>query len=317
MAYSWGDDTNTWANPGKYNYGSAKRAYVDPSKPSGPRSYERRAMGPEMKLVNPLRKEISSGSMHPIVVGIDCTGSMADWPGEIFDRLPLFCQTLAKYQPDVELSFSVIGDAYCDEYPLQVADFGKGPALDKVLNAFYPEGGGGGQQSESYELWAYYMLKHSSTPKATSPFLIIMGDESFYELIEPSQAKHYIGDNLEKPLDSFEVWRALGQRYNVFLLHKEYGYGASDDDILKFWETALGRQKIVRVPSKERVVDVAMGIIARAWGKFGDFMTNISARQDDATVSKVVDAINKTPGIDDSTNSRTKKSRGAGSKPLA
>ena len=293
MPYSWGDDTSTWNNPGTYDYGSARRAYVDPSAPTDPRVYNKSIREPNMKLVNPYGKTIRSGSKNPIIVGIDCTGSMAAWPAEIFDRLPLFCQSLAKYRPDVEISFSVIGDAYSDAFPLQTADFAKGPALDEILNAFYPEGGGGGQNRETYELWAYYMLNHAETPNAESPFMIVMGDEAFYDTVNASQISHYTGDSAKEDLDSRSVWNLLKQRYNLFLLHKPYVADSDDADVLACWYEVLGQEHVVKLPSKERAVDVAMGLIARSWGHLDDFTTNMSARQDSSTVDSVVGIVNK------------------------
>lgn len=318
MPYSWGDDTNTWNNPGAYDYGSARRAYVDPSATMDPRVYNTKIREPNMKLVNPYEKTIHSDSTNPIIVGIDCTGSMADWPAEIFDRLPLFCQTLAKYRPDVEISFSVIGDAYSDRFPLQTADFGKGPALDEYLNAFYPEGGGGGQNRETYELWAYYMLKHAETPNAVSPFMIIMGDEAYYDTVSHDQVKHYTGEDVKEDVDSRSVWNLLKQRYNIFLLHKPYTAGTDDSDILACWYDVLGRERVVTLPNKERAVDVAMGLISRNWGHLDDFKTNMSARQDTSTVNDVVDIVNKSVKDPDASgkSSITGRKSGPPSKPL-
>ena len=93
--------------------------------------------------MDPKGKELSTASENPIVIAVDGTGSMATWPGEIFDRLPLLYQTLSKYKPDVELTFSVIGDANSDVWPVQIPHFGQGPTLDDYLKALQPEGGGG------------------------------------------------------------------------------------------------------------------------------------------------------------------------------
>ncbi len=306
--YTWGTDISTWKDPKGYDYGSARRAYVDPALPLAPRSYKSRS-SPDMKVVDP-KKDVSSGSKNPVIVGIDCTGSMQDWPAEIFDRLPLFCQTLAKYQPDVEIMFGVIGDANSDEYPLQVAKFGKGLELDDILKAFFPEGGGGGQHFESYELFAHYVLNHVKTPNAVSPYMLILGDEGFYEFVDPAQAKHYVGDALQSSTDSFEVWKSLSQKYNVFHLHKAYDNASLDKDIVAQWETALGKQKVIRIPSKERVVDVGLGLIAKGWGQFSDFIGNISSRQDPVTIANVLKSVSTAPTIDPSLDSKISGSKG-------
>src|SRR3989338_5924965 len=192
--YSWGDDTSTWKNPGAYDYGSARKPYLEDlakdAADKGPRSYALKS-SPNLALVDPKGKTIKTESEDVIVVAVDGTGSMQTWPAEIFDRLPLLYQTLSKYRPDTELSFSVIGDAAADNWPVQITNFGKGPTLDDYLKAVKAEGGGGPGIRESYELWAYAIDKKVTTPKATSPFLIIMGDEKFYDPIKPEQVKHY------------------------------------------------------------------------------------------------------------------------------
>jgi len=279
--------------------------YTDHPDATGPRNYNR-PREPNMNLVNPKGKDISSNSKNPIVIGIDCTGSMADWPAEIFDRLPLLCKTLAKYRPDVEISFSVIGDAYCDQYPLQVADFKSGPDLEKVLKALYPEGGGGGQAKETYELWGHYMLKHASTPKAEGkPFMIIFGDEGYYDKIAANQVRHYIGDNLQRNQNSMQMWQKLKEKFNIYMLRKDYNLRGIEEEIDNQWKETLGAEKIVSLSKKfeypqdkMRAVDVAMGIIARQWGHFEDFEQSVGSRQEEEIVEQVVDTVGKIPSVE-------------------
>ena len=49
------------------------------------------------------------------------TGSMANWPFEIFDRLPLLYNTLSQYREDLEICFAAIGDAGVDRSPQHLA----------------------------------------------------------------------------------------------------------------------------------------------------------------------------------------------------
>jgi hypothetical protein len=286
--YSWGNDTSDWRGSKKYKFDSARAPYLDDlaksSKKNGPRTYEH-ADAPG-KLVDPRGKTISSDSKNPIVVGVDVTGSMSTWPGEIFDRLPLVYQTLSQYRPDVELSFSAIGDANSDKYPLQVNHFGKGIDLESHIKALYPEGGGGGQGMETYELFGYFMNTHCKTPNAHSPFLFIFGDEGFYDQVEKSQVKHYIGDTLEKDVSSTQLLKKLTQSFDLYLLHKTYDGG--DSQVVKQWSDAIGSERVVRLPSKERAVDVLIGIVAKKWGQFGDFQENLGARQESASAQQSV-----------------------------
>jgi hypothetical protein len=287
--YGWGGSTAGWKGSGKYDYGSARAAYDKIAASAPPRAYSRKNE-PDMKLVDPRGKTISSDSADPIIIGVDVTGSMASWPGEIFDRLPLLYQTLAKYRPDAEFSFCAIGDATCDSFPLQVNDFAKGVDLEAKLKALGCEGGGGGQISESYELFGYFMREKCKTPKATSPFLLIFGDEKFYPDVNAKQVKHWIGDTLQDKLSSKQVWTDLMQRFNVYYLQKPYGSmheAGTTKEVKEYWADALGSQRVIDLPSMDRAVDVAMGLIAKHWGEYDDVKKSVKARHDSKVLAKV------------------------------
>lgn len=292
--YAWGGDTRDWRGSGTYDYGSARAKYDKTAADAGltgSRDYSRKR-APDMKLVDPRGKVISSDSTDPIIIGVDVTGSMASWPGQIFDRLPLLYQTLAKYRPDAEFAFAAIGDATVDSYPLQVSNFSKDPKeLEKIVRALGCEGGGGGHITESYELFGYFMKENCKTLKATSPFLLIYGDEHFYDGVDPKQVKRYIGSELQNPLPSKQLWQDLMQQFNLYFLQKPYG-SSSDNDITakvkEVWADALGRQRVIDLSSMDRAVDVSMGLIAKHWGEYGDFTKSLDARHDDPSVKKGV-----------------------------
>ncbi len=295
--YSWGSsDTDGWKKGG-YQYDDAKKGYMDDLKAQsdakGGRTYKNRS-SPDFTLTTP-KKDISTSSENVIAIGIDGTGSMCDWPAEIFDRLSLLYQTLSQYKPDLEISFAAIGDAYSDEYPLQVTKFTKGVELEDEVNALYGEGNGGGQRHETYELYGHYMLNHANVDKATSPFLFIFGDEMHYDTIDKNQVKHYIGDDLESDLDSKDMWQKLGQKFNVFYLQKDYGYGGVTQQAKEQWSDAIGAEKVIDLPDKTRAVDVAMAIVARHWGAYDDFKDNIGARQDASVVNAVEHSVRFIP----------------------
>ena len=93
--YSWNEDTSGWYGEAKYSYrsaGSTKRAAAaERARAHGPRTYEGKS-GPNETIIDP-RKHIRSESPNPLIIAVDVTGSMAHWPFEIFDRLPLLYNT--------------------------------------------------------------------------------------------------------------------------------------------------------------------------------------------------------------------------------
>ncbi len=293
--YSWGPSTDDWAKPGAYSFDAARKAAMDTdaalAAKKGGRTYLEGKKGPDLDLVDPRGKRLTTESANPILVAVDVTGSMAHWPAEIFDRLPLLYQTLSQYRQDVAVSFAAIGDATTDRFPLQVTDFEKGAALDEHLAALYGEGGGGGGAKESYELYAWFVQNRVFTPKAEKPFLIIYGDEGFYEKVSPAQLSHYVGASVEEPVSSRAVFEDLMARFEVYLLRKDYGAEDEDKKILAQWQKVLGPQRVIPVHDEERAVDLALGLIARAWGRFEDFEKNMRARQPVAKVEALANSL--------------------------
>jgi hypothetical protein len=292
--YSWGPSTDDWAKPGAYSFDAARKAVMDGDAAAaarkGGRTYSKGRTAPDLDLVDPRGKRLAE-SENPILVAVDVTGSMAHWPAEIFDRLPLLYQTLSQYRPDVEVSFAAIGDATCDRFPLQVTDFEKGAALDEHLAGLYGEGGGGGGAKESYELYAWFVQNRVSAPRAERPFLLIYGDEGFYEEVSHAQLQHYVGASLEGRVPAREVFRDLMKRFEVYLLRKDYGSKPEDRAILAQWQEALEPQRVIPVHDEERAVDLALSLVARAWGRFEDFEANMRARQPLAKVKALTNSL--------------------------
>lgn len=285
--YSWDEDTSTWYGDGKYRYGSAgagkRKAAAEREKALGPRTYAEKS-GPNEKIIDP-HKRVSTQSANPLIVAVDVTGSMASWPAEIFDRLPLLYNTLSQYRQDLEVCFVAIGDAACDRWPLQVTTFASGYDLEQLLGSLYGEGGGG-DAPESYGLLAHWVNTHVEIPNlAEPPFLILFADAPMHPQVPQAEISVYLGDRLSGDVDAIAAWKQLGQTWNTWLLRRPTG--KPGDVVDAQWGQAIGEQKIFRIEDEQRAVDYAMGLIARAWGHFGDFQDNMRARQSEDKVASV------------------------------
>jgi hypothetical protein len=289
--YSWSDDTSDWYGKADYSYGEkGKEARLDSSRrasASGPRTYERSG-GPNAAMIDP-HKHIQTASKNPLIVAVDVTGSMANWPAEIFDRLPLFYNTLAQYRDDLEVCFAAIGDAGVDRWPLQVSEFAKGYDLEQQLGALFGEGGGG-DAPESYGLFAWWVEHHVKVPNADKPFLIVFGDAPMHPGVPKKQIQGLLGDQTPwlEP-DSLATWGRLCQSWNTWFLRRPTG--RKGDEVDQQWAKAIGGEKIFRIDDEQRAVDYAMGLVARAWGHLADFQKNMLARQDEGKVKAISDRI--------------------------
>jgi len=274
---------------GDYSYGpwtghDFKDAYKSYDAHAG-RSYAD-ATSKSIKTTDCLSPEISTNCENPLLILTDVTGSMGEWPKTIFSKLPYLELEAKEYLgKDLEIAFGAIGDANSDSYPLQMRPFDSGVALKDRMLELIIEGGGGGQMCETYELAALYCLHKVAMPKAIRPILILIGDEKAYSFISREQAAEVCGITLEKGLSVNEVFRALKQRYSVYLIRKPYrdtpgnDMSAEDRDIREQWISLLGNDHVCELPDAKRVVDVIFGILAQETARIDYFRGELEGRQ--------------------------------------
>jgi hypothetical protein len=236
----------------------------------------------------PVGMEVSSSSPTPLVVGVDVTGSMGEWPKLIFQKLPVLYNEAKLHLPDLDISFCAIGDANIDQFPLQVCDFKKGKELEEHINSLYPEAGGGGGTKESYELAAYFYARHCRLPAAKRGLFVFCGDEGFYERIKVNTVKKMIGDTLSQDVDSFVVFAELKKRFDVYILRVPFGEPEKDQLIQEQWQRALDRQAVLRMDDPKRIVDCIIGLTAIHAEEADSFSKRLSIRQTPEQVKQVM-----------------------------
>jgi hypothetical protein len=259
-----------------------------------------------------IAESVGTKSTAPLVIVIDETGSMGDWPATIFSKLPYLENEGKEYLgDDFEICFMAIGDAYCNEkYPLQVRPFAKGLELKDRLKELVIEGGGGAQTTETYELAALFAAEKISIPNAIKPIMIFIGDEQCYDTISPDHAEKLLGIKLEKTLTTVAVFKKLCEKYSVYLIRKSYGTSAgntmSNDDkrITAHWATFLGENHISNLPEAGRVVDVIFGILAKESGRIAYFENELEDRQTEDQVKTVYKSLATIHKITDKASDR-------------
>jgi hypothetical protein len=297
MSESGDYDPGPWRG---HDFTSAYRAYDS----HAGRSYDdAKAVKKEKKDL--LEATISTNCRNPLVIFSDVTGSMGEWPKVMFSKLPYLEHEAKEYLgDDLEISFAAIGDAYSDQYPLQVRAFSKGTALKDRMLELVIEGNGGGQLHETYELGALYALKNIDMPKAIKPILIMIGDEMPYDTISKDVAE-YAGVKLKKQLSTTEVFEELKSKFAVYFIRKPYGssggdgMSANDREIRNVWVSLLGADHVCDLPAAERVVDVIFGILAKETARIEYFKEEIEGRQRPdqvATVYKSLASIHTSTG---------------------
>lgn len=209
-------------------------------------------------------RESRDSEEHPestaIAVLFDVTGSMGRVPVTLQSKLPELLGLLMRrnYVSDPQIMFGAIGDATCDAVPLQIGQFESDNRMDENLENIFLEGGGGGQQTESYELAMYFMARHTAIDcwekRGRKGYLFIIGDELAYPKVKRAEVQARIGGGLETDIPVAAIVRELTRRYHVFyLLPKAASYGG-DPHILAFWKRLLG-QHVFELDEAEAVCE--------------------------------------------------------------
>jgi hypothetical protein len=252
--------------------------------------------------MNPQRwkdDKLISEYKNPIVFALDVTGSMGSWTKIIYDKMPMFYGQIMmqNYLTDPAISFCAIGDYTCDEAPLQVTEFGQGKGIDQLISKMYLEGGGGGSYFESYELAAYFYIKHVELKNSELPYFFVTGDESFYEKIPEKQITKIIGKPIvENYINARECWKELMKIFNVFLIKKPYEEDKKETLIKQKWAETLGEERILVINTPKACVDVMLGAIAITSGvrTLDGYIKDMKDRgQDSDRIKEVSDALKK------------------------
>ena len=306
MPYSW-DDTNDYEKDSQkgYTFQDAKKAYkskATPSQtPSQPATRSYSSVGSEKSqrtkafytYKSPFLK---TDAEYPIMIGIDTTGSMAEWPGIFFDKLPLLYKEAVKYFPDCEISFQAINDFHADgaNNALQPAPFGKGAQLDELIKQLYPVGGGGGNGGESYEIFAAYNSFIQAPKAKVKPIAIILGDEPlFIDVPNPVIKQYRLNAEKKEVVNTKYVFKKLHEKCDVFLVRKPYNGMGQDSSIIEVWETIglMPSERIINIEDPKRVVDVILGILGILTGKTEFFEKELIERQDKNQVKDVLQSL--------------------------
>jgi hypothetical protein len=246
---------------------------------------------------------LATDSESPMVIAIDVTGSMGEWPKVMFSKLPYLEMEAKEYLGStMQISWAGVGDVFSDQYPLQVRPFTSGPDLKTRMEELVIEGNGGSNYHESYDLAALYYARNVNMPKAVRPIFIFIGDEGLYEQADKAGAAKWSRVNLSARLPLEQIVNELQQKFSVYVIRKPYGShydrrrgtdapSAQDQTIHKQWVELLGADHVVMLPDASRVVDVIFGILAKETGRVGYFKNELADRQTPTQVNTVMTAL--------------------------
>lgn len=208
---------------------------------------------------------------HAVTVLFDVTGSMQSVPGVLQANLPKLMGLLIRknYLAHPQIMIGGIGDATCDRAPLQVGQFESGIEIEEDLQKMFLEAGGGGQNTESYELAMYFLANHTSLDcfekRGKRGYLFIIGDERPYDAARRHHIENIIGDTIQSDIPTTELMAELQKKYDVYFIIPKMTSHWEDEEILRSWRALVG-QNLLKLEDPSAVCELIASTIGLAEG---------------------------------------------------
>ncbi len=216
-------------------------------------------------------RECRDSDNHPqslaIIIMLDVTGSMSSIVEDIVKKgLPVLMDTLLKHGvKDPSVLFMAVSDHEANSGIMQVGQFESGAEeLNKWLTSTWLEGGGGGQDKESYLLGWHVAAKCTSIDcfekRGQKGFFISIGDEASWDKVPASYMEKIFGGQ-QGDITDVDVLESARSKYNVYHIHCNDAQHHNDLNVIRYWEKLMG-QNMINLDNHSVVSEVIAATIA-------------------------------------------------------
>lgn len=210
------------------------------------------AMSPFNIGVRESRDSVEHPNSLAVILALDVTGSMGSIPNFLVkEGLPAIMDKIMKGgEADPQVLFLGVGDHECDSAPLQVGQFeSSDELLDKWLKDTYLEGGGGGNNGESYLLAWYFAALHTSTDcfekRGRKGLLFTIGDEPVLPELPKSTLQNLFGKGQFQTYTAHELLTKARETYDVYHIHVKETTAGSLQHVADGWKQLMQDNLIV------------------------------------------------------------------------
>lgn len=211
----------------------------------------------------------------PVILACDGTGSMGQYAvylakdgigalvGKMLDKRPI---------PYPHIAFAMLGDAIAgDSAPLQVSQFEADNRIDQIVEDFWIEKHGGGNNSESYDLpWyfaANFVQSDAWDKRQQKGYLFTYGDEPapHFKYSTKTLARVF-GDRVQGPVRTSQMLDMAQEKWKVFHVIIEEGRCGRDAATKRTWQKLLGANALF-LDNHKALPDLVVAAMEFAEGK--------------------------------------------------
>ena len=262
-------------------------------------------------------RESRDSTEHPesraVAFLFDVTGSMSSVPEQFQKKLNKLMSFLIMKGglEHPQLMFGGIGDATCDRIPLQMSQFESNNLADEAIRNLVLEGGGGGQNTESYELAMFAMARcvvmDCWEKRGQKGYLFLSGDELYYPEVKHDEVKKVMGMSIQEDIPVKEIAEELKEKFNVYFIIPKGTSHYGEAWLKKGWTELFG-QNVLFLDDPNAVCELIASTIAlnEGVGELDTILTDLKAvGADDKSVTAVGKALAKaTVGVPTKTNAK-------------
>ncbi len=229
------------------------------------------------------RDSVDKAASNAIIVALDVTGSMSSVIDVMARRglNTLFTEVYSRNPvTDPHLMFMGIGDvAAGDRAPLQVSQFEADIRIAGQLEKLWLEGGGGGNNYESYALAWWFAAKQTSIDcfekRGKRGYLFTIGDEEPTPRLLASEIHRVTGERPAQDLSSADLILMASKKWNIFHIIVEEGNHmiSNRDETVGKWRDLLG-QRAVLLSDHTKLAEMIVSIIQICEGARPDDVAN-------------------------------------------
>ena len=223
----------------------------------------------------------------PVILALDVTGSMGKAAVKTATCLnSIMSEIISSGEvKDVEFCVMALGDIHYDRAPIQISQFESDIRIAEQMDAVYFEGGGGGNNYESYSAAWYMGMRHCELHcwnRGKKGLIITMGDEMPNPYLNAKELNRVTGDRLQADVSTAELLREAQEKYEVYHLSVDdpqstYQVNQRRYDLDGAWTKLLGKDRY-------RVVTVngLNGVISSIVSDFADRQRSVTRPADGA-----------------------------------
>lgn len=203
----------------------------------------------------------------PVILALDVTGSMGSTAMVVASELNTVMTNLFSSVKDVEFLVMGIGDLAYDTSPIQASQFESDIRIAEQLDKIYFEGGGGGNNFESYTAAWYFAARHTDLDcwkRGKKGILITMGDEFLNPYLPAKPLAEVTGDGVQEDISTASLYVEARKKYDIYHIHVDHRqWGRGGEELKKSFTSILEDQHFISV-GVDKVADTIVDIVTKS-----------------------------------------------------